>query len=57
MRMPVISISDEMTGTGGRSCDAFSIEAPVGIRVRAAAAESPSGTSARSGVRCLYVMI
>lgn len=32
MRMPVISICDEMTGTGGRRCDAFSIEAPVGIR-------------------------
>jgi hypothetical protein len=53
MRMPVISISDEMTGTGGRRCDAFSIESPVGIRVHAAAAESPSGY--RSERRALSV--
>lgn len=56
MRMPVISISDEMTGTVGRRCDAFSIEAPVGIRcVQRQLNRHP--VIARSGVRLLYVAI
>ena len=54
--MPVISISDQMTGTGGRRCDAFSIEAPVGIRFLQRQLDRHP-VNARSGVRCLYVMI